>query len=95
MSNNDLYPRLKELFAETGHAHHKAFSDVDGADPDWPSWYAEHMHRRLSTLLRAEFTRSELIYLLILADRELARHAPGAEWSGFYARFFLKRYGDD
>lgn len=93
MNNNDLYPRLKELFAETGHAHHEAFADVDGADADWPSWYAQHMHRRLGTLLHAEFTRSELIYLLVLADRELARHAPGAEWTGFYARFFVERYG--
>lgn len=92
MTGNDLYLQLKELFAQTGHAHHEAFIDVDGADPDWPAWYAEHMHRRLSTLLRAEFTRSELIYLLILVDRERAERAPGAEWTGYYARFFMHRY---
>jgi hypothetical protein len=43
--------------------------------------------------LRAEFTQSELVYLLVLVDRERALHAPGAEWTDYYARFFLARYG--
>lgn len=87
--------QLKELFKETGEAHHEAFIDVDGADDEWPSWYAEHMHKRLCALLRAEFTRSELIYLLVLADRERGLRAPGAEWTAYYGRFFLARYGGD
>ena len=93
MATTNLTLQLKELFRETGHAHHEAFADVDGADPDWPTWYAGHMHRRLCTLLQADFTRSELIYLLVLVDRERSERAPGAEWTGYYARFFLNRYG--
>jgi hypothetical protein len=85
--------QLQALFQETREAHHEAFDEVDGADPDWPMWYAERMHRRLGTLLRADFTQSELVYLLVLADRERATRAPGAEWTEFYARFFLERYG--
>lgn len=89
----ELLQQLRELFKETGHAHHEAFIEVDGADDEWPAWYAEHMHKRLCTLLLAEFTQSELIYLLVLVDRERALHAPGAEWTDYYARFFLARYG--
>lgn len=92
MPSTDLTAQLKELFREVGHAHHEAFADVDGADPEWPTWYAGHLHRRLCTLLHADFTRSELIYLLVLVDRERGMHAPGAEWAGFYARFFVDRY---
>ena len=89
----DLTDQLKDLLKETGRAHHEAFIDVDGADDEWPAWYADHMHKRLCKLLRAEFTRSELIYLLVRVDRERALHAPGAEWTDYYARFFLARYG--
>lgn len=91
--NLELLAQLEELFKETGQAHHEAFIDVDGADDEWPSWYAGHMHKRLCTLLRAEFTRSELVYLLVLADKDRAIRAPGAEWTAYNARFFLARYG--
>ncbi len=93
MATTNLALQVKELFRETGHAHHEAFSDIDGADPEWPAWYAERVHRRLCTLLQADLTRSELVYLLVLVDKERALEAPGAEWTGYYARFFLERYG--
>ena len=93
MAATNLVSQLKELFRETKHAHHAAFLDVDGADPEWPTWYAEQLHRRLCTLLQADFTLSELIYLLVLVDRERSLRAPGAEWTGYYARFFVERYG--
>lgn len=93
VASRDLVAQLKELFKEAKRAHLEAFADVDGADAEWPSWYAQHMHRRLCTLLQADFTRSELIYLLVMVDRERGARAPGAEWTGYYARFFLDRFG--
>lgn len=81
------------MFREAGEAHHQAYLETDGADPDWPIWYADHLHGRISTLLNARFTRSELVYLLISLDRELQRDAPGADWADFYARRLLERYG--
>ena len=33
---------IAKLLRETGHAHHEAFAATDGADPDWPIWYAEY-----------------------------------------------------
>lgn len=92
VSKGDLTTQVATLFREVGEAHHEAFSEVDGADPDWPIWYADYMHKRLCTLLQASFTRSELVYLLVRAERELALEAPGAEWSRYYARFLVGRY---
>jgi hypothetical protein len=34
---------LAALFREVGAAHHRAFATTNGDDPDWPTWYAEHL----------------------------------------------------
>ena len=92
MPNPDLAQRLADLFMETGHAHHQAFIEVDGNDPEWPLWYAEHLHEPLGEHLDAELTKSELVYLLTLADKEQKLQAPGAKWPRYFARFFIARY---
>ncbi|MCA9866145.1 MAG: hypothetical protein KIS95_01380 [Anaerolineae bacterium] len=78
---------------EAGQAHHEAYLDTDGADPDWPIWYAGYLRDRLAGLLNAQFTKSELVYLLVTLDREVQRNAPGTDWQAYYARALLKRYG--
>lgn len=85
--------QLVALLLEAGEAHHQAFIDVDGADPDWPLWYAEYLRERLAEFLDARFTKSELVYLLVSLDREAQRAAPGANWQRYYARALLERYG--
>ncbi len=84
---------LADLFAAAGKAHHQAYLSTDGADPEWPLWYAEHLHEALAEHLGARFTRSELVYLIVLADKTLQYEAPGASWPTYYADFFLARYG--
>lgn len=93
MAEEKLFAQLKALFQETGQAHHEAFLETDGADPDWPIWYADYLHEKLSALLQADFTRSELVYLLVRVDKERSLQAPGSDWGHYYARFFLDRYG--
>ncbi len=93
MPETDLLRQLTDLFREAGPAHHRAYLETDGADPEWPLWYADFLHERLGKLLGARFTRSELVYLLVCADKEQALHAPGADWPSYYARFFAERYG--
>lgn len=83
---------LAALWRETHQAHHDAYRDSDGADPDWPLWYANYLRQRLAALLGANFTTSELVYLLVALDRELQSRAPGAEWVAYYTRWFLERY---
>ncbi len=90
--SDDIAENLASLFDDTGHAHHQAFLSTDGVDPDWPLWYADFLKDRLADQLGASFTKSELVYLLVTADRELASVAPGAHWPTFYANFFMDRY---
>jgi hypothetical protein len=84
---DDLIQQLADLFAEAGRAHHQAFSEVDGADPEWPIWYAEYLIDRLRTLLDAPLTKSELIHALVHLGRR-----PSVDWPKEYARYFVERY---
>ncbi len=92
MADTDLAQQLEELFRETGEAHHQAYIETDGADPEWPLWYADYLRERLGAILDANFTRSELVYLLILVASEQPLNAPGTDWARYYARFFIERY---
>ena len=83
---------LADLFRECSEARQRAFRDTDGEDPEWPRWYADQLMDRLSKRLRASFTKSELVYLLLAANREQEFRAPGADWPGYYAKFFYDRY---
>ena len=92
-SRADLIQQLADLFRETGRVHHQAFIATDGDDPEWPLWYAGYLQEKIGALLNTEFTRSELVYLLVSAEREQALRAPGEDWTIYYARFFVERYG--
>ncbi len=84
---------LAALFKQTGEAHHAAFAAVDGADPDWPIWYAEYLIDRLPEHLGVKLSKSNLIYILMGLDFAIRSEAPGADWSRYYARSLLNRYG--
>ncbi len=88
----DLTRRLADLFRETGRAHHQAFITTDGDDPEWPLWYAGYLQARLGRLLNRAFTKSEIVYFLVMAEKEQSARAPGADWAGFYATLLLERY---
>jgi hypothetical protein len=72
---------IAALLTETGAAHHEAFADTDGDDPDWPLWYAEHLRPRLGGAL----TVSEIVHRLV--DAELRRRETGdpTPWQQLYA----------
>ena len=92
MSESDLLTQLEDLFHEVSRAHHQAYIETDGADPEWPLWYAEHLKERLGGLLDASFTKSELVYMLILVANEQPLRAPGANWARYYSKYFLGLY---
>ena len=84
--------QIARLLDETARAHHAAYIETDGAHPDWPLWYADYLLEKLPPLLGAKLIKSELVYLLVLLDREQRLHAPGAKWSRYYARELARRY---
>ena len=87
-----LIDELASLLNETAEAHHKAFAATEGEDPDWPIWYAEYLLEKMRQMLNAKFTKSELIYLLVLAEKKNGVIAPGAYWPRFYAKSIIRRY---
>ncbi len=83
--DTELRDRIAELLQETSRAHHEAFAATDGADPDWPIWYAEHAGEKLAELFGMEFTKSRLIFCLMNADVEHQARASDIDWPEFYA----------
>jgi hypothetical protein len=83
---------LADLFRETGRAHHQAFQATDGADPDWPIWYADYLIGKLPEHLGVRLTKSDLVYLLVRLHHEQAAEAPGSDWTRYYARMLALRY---
>jgi len=88
--NIELRDSLVGLFRDAGLAHHAAFAATDGADPDWPIWYAEHLHNSIVDLLQTPFTKSELVHCLIDADVEHSARVPDSNWAEFYADHFAE-----
>jgi hypothetical protein len=96
MAVNDLETlrdTLAGLLQQTAEDHHVAYQATDGVDPDWSIWYADHLlELGLETLLQAKLLKSDLIYLLVLADKQQQLEAPGAAWARWYADFLVQRY---
>jgi len=92
MAEMDLARQLEGLFHDVGEAHHQAYIETDGADPEWPLWYADYLRERLGALLDASFTKSELVHMLVLVANEQPLIAPGANWARYYAKKFLTLY---
>ena len=92
MANEELRTKIRDLFVETGKAHHEAFAATDGEDPDWALWYADYLQKPLSVLLDTEFTKSRLVYCLMSVEFERQARNPDAEWSAYYADHLLERF---
>lgn len=89
--NSELRSKLADLLRETGRAHHDAFLATDGADPDWPIWYAGYLQDPLNALLEVDYTKSKLVHCLMDVDDEHQARSPEASWPEFYADQFLDR----
>lgn len=87
-----IVARLAELFVETGQAHHRAFIETDGADPNWPLWYGEYLAPRLPELTGAELTQSAIVEFVREAESEHQARDPDAAWPAFYAKLFVDRF---
>ena len=84
---------IAALLHQTAEDHHVAYRATDGVDPDWSIWYAEHLlGQSIEKLLDAKLLKSDLIYLLVLADKQQLSEAPGGHWENYYADFFVRRY---
>ncbi len=88
-----LKEKIADLLRQTSEDHHVAYKETDGVDPDWPIWYAGHLlEKGFDKMLDATLLKSDLIYLLVLANKQQMSEAPGGRWENYYADFFISRY---
>ncbi len=89
----DVKETLANLLHQTAEDHHVAYKETEGVDPDWPIWYAGHLlEQGFDKMLDATILKSDLIYLLVMVDKQQMTEAPGARWERYYADFFISRY---
>jgi hypothetical protein len=89
---DDLLNKLTDLFDQAGKAHHVAYASVDGADAEWPIWYAAYLLDKLRPLLGKTFAQDELADILKQLSEEHSQTASGTPWPEYYAKFFVERY---
>ncbi|MGI9585954.1 MAG: hypothetical protein ACR2N7_10235 [Acidimicrobiia bacterium] len=84
------YPaQLAELLVETGQRHHQAFAETDGADPEWPMWYADYLYGRIDQYVDTQPTKSEIIQCLVSASEAHEATDVDEGWPSFYANYIL------
>ena len=82
---------LADVLHDAAETHHIVFKIVDGEDADWASWYADWLiqHSSLPALLGAPPVRSELVYLLVLSDKQFSAGSIEGRWEDHYARALI------
>jgi NAD(P)H-hydrate epimerase len=85
---------LAALLRETAERHHAAFSESDGADPEWALWYASDLQARLWDRAGRLPTRGELCFLLVGAERGHRAAGSDEPWPSAYARSILNGLRD-
>jgi hypothetical protein len=85
---------LAALLHEAAETHHRVYRITDGEDPDWASWYAGWLIdlSELPERLGRRPVRSELVYLLVLLDKEVAEQQPSESWERYYARRIVEHF---
>jgi hypothetical protein len=92
---DDKARKISELLHEAAETHHRVYRIVDGADEDWASWYADWLVNlsELPELLSRKPVRSELVYLLVLSDRDYNESSPDQKWEDYYADRLMDHFG--
>jgi len=89
MTDHGTLEGLAGLLAETGQRHHEAFAATDGADPEWPLWYADYLHGRIDAHMGVQPTRSKIVQCLLNADDAHSADRPDQPWPTFFAGYLL------
>lgn len=84
---------LAALLAETGEAHHQAFIETDGEDPEWAAWYTAYLQDRLGVFFGRNLSQEEIAEVLTELDERYSAHQVNADWSTYYAQALMKLWG--
>lgn len=83
--------QLADLLKRTGDAHHIAFEETGGLDPEWARWYAEHLRPELGDSLGRSLSNDEIADILVAAQDDLDTSGATEPWPEFYATHILAR----
>jgi hypothetical protein len=86
--------RVAALLHEAAETHHRVYRVVDGEDADWASWYADWLVSlsELPAVLGGTPVRSELVYLLVLLDKDYTKARPDQPWESVYAGRIVEHF---
>jgi hypothetical protein len=92
--NDDPSSHIAALLHEVSETHHLVYRIVDGEDADWASWYADWLINlsELPQILGTKPVRSELVWLLVLLDKEYGEANPDTAWPQWYAERILEHF---
>lgn len=86
--------KIAQLLHQVGEVHHVVFSDTDGNDEDWATFYADGLlaHSELPDLLARRPVRSHLTRDLVELDQAYTAAAPSDAWPAWYAQRLIAKY---
>jgi hypothetical protein len=92
--NDDPVVKIAELLHEVGEIHHVVFSDTDGNDDDWATFYSDWLltHSELPRLLARRPVRSHLTRDLVELDEQYTSQNPSQPWPDWYAARLIAKY---
>jgi hypothetical protein len=92
--SEDATTRIAELLHQVGEIHHAVFSDTDGNDDDWATFYSAWLlaHSDLPRLLGRRPIRSHLTRSLVDLDRQYTSTAAPEPWPAWYAARLMAEY---
>lgn len=92
---NDRIQSLANLLNQAGEVHHVYFSDRDGADDDWASFYSEWLLTRskFPEMLGRRPVRSDLTRELVVAEEAYTAAKASEPWPTWYAARLVAKYG--
>ncbi len=88
----EIRAALIALLRESGPAHHQAYIETDGDDPDWPIWYAGYLRDPLNKLLGNSLTTTQYVVHLVEFERMRTGMIPAPDWATFIADQLLALY---
>lgn len=85
---------MAALLQEVGETHHLVYRIVDGADPDWASWYADWLLNlsELPQILQVTPVRSELVWILVSLDKNYNEATPDVAWPQWYSERIVQHF---
>jgi hypothetical protein len=92
--NTDVSTTIAALLNQVGEIHHMVFSDTDGNDDDWATFYSDWLltHSELPRLLGHRPVRSHLTRDLVELDEQYSSQSPSQPWPAWYAERLIEKY---